>query len=111
MGTYRSQDHLRLCHRRCYVQDFVRYKNFELTKELESPKTRREVVPTNQRMFEILSVPRFQHLLARKRLQAMANVWQVPRDDQPWPAWWAYGDRIYRRTTHEEWEKRRQQDV
>lgn len=81
--------HLRLCHRRCYVNDLVRNQTFQLTHELEPPEERREIVPCNQTVFEIFYGPQVQHWLARRL--AKGDGWQVVRYSYPWPKGMGWG--------------------
>lgn len=101
-----TKGHLRLCHRRCYVNDFVRNQTWQLTGEVESPRTRKEVMPCNQTWPELLGLPRLHHWMVRSFLRVTADSWQAEKEDRPWPSWvvWREAD-VLRMMTTEEREK------
>lgn len=79
--------HLRLCHRRCYVQDLMRNLEHPDSEESEEWR-RREIVPCNQTLLEMLWFPSLQHWVVRRLAVAwLGSKWQRPRHDQPWPLW------------------------
>lgn len=76
------EGYLRLCHRRCYIQDLMRRLKYDGSGELD----RTEIVPHNQTLWETFWGPSLSHWVVRwVWVPWRGNKWQTPRLDVPWP--------------------------